>query len=643
MCGFLTMLAGRPGSRRDRFGAAVATLEHRGPDATNIWWSANERMALGHTRLSIIGLDNGDQPIGTADERVQVVVNGELYGYQSQRSELRADGVGFATDSDSEIALQLYLRHGAGMVRQLRGEFAIVVADQRSAAQYAFRDRFGIKPLFYAVHDGDVIFASEIKALLALGVPARWDATAYLSEMYLVRPHQRTLFAGIHTVPPGHYAIAQDGEVTLHPYWDTDYATAEELAADDRSDQEAAAQFREVLSDAMRERLVADVEVASYLSGGIDSCAVLGLAQQMNDRPIRAFTITFDDEMYDESLQAERQAGHVGANYTPVPVSTADLADNYADAVGHAETLFVNGHGVAKYLLSRAVRDAGIKVVFTGEGADEMLGGYPPFRQDVLAGIEDPAEREAALARMVESNPTVRGLLTADAEPPPLLDGVLDRLGWVPAWMTAFTTPGNATRSLFRPQFAASLADLDPYRVSLDHLPIEDAVQGRARLDQALYLWNRTQLPNFILTFLSDRMEMAHSVEGRVPFLDHHVAEFCARLPSHLKIRDMREKHILREAVTDCVIPEVLDREKQPFAAPPARSAHDPMHELAMDVLTGPAIDHQPIFDPQAVRAFLDRLDGLDHADRTGADFVVHRLLSTTILHERFAMSPDVA
>ena len=643
MCGFLTLLAGRPGSRRDRFDAALATLEHRGPDATRTWWSTDQRMALGHTRLSIIGLDDGDQPMSTEDGRVHAVVNGELYGYQRQRSELRAQGVEFATESDSEVALRLYLRHGAGMVHQLRGEFAIVIADERSSAQYAFRDRFGIKPLFYAVHDGDVIFASEIKALLALGVPARWDTSAYLSEMYLVRPHQRTLFAGIHTVPPGHYAIAHDGGVTLHPYWDADYATAEELAADDRSDAEAAAQFREVLADAMRERLVADVEVASYLSGGIDSCAVLGQAQQMNDRPIRAFTITFDDEMYDESVQAERQAAHVGATFTPVPVATADLAANYADAVSHAETLFVNGHGVAKYLLSRAVRDAGIKVVFTGEGADEMLGGYPPFRQDLLAGIDDPAEREAALARMIESNPTVRGLFDADAEAPPILDGVRDRLGWVPAWMTGFSTAGNATRSLFRREFAEPLENRDPYRLSLDHLPIEQAVHGRARLDQALYIWNRTQLPNFILTFLSDRMEMAHSVEGRVPFLDHHVAEFCARLPSHLKIRDLREKHILREAVTDCVIPAVLDREKLPFAAPPARNAQDPMHELAMDVLTGPAIDAQPIFEPATVRAFLDRLDDLDHIDRTGADFVVHRLLSTTLLHERFEMSPDPA
>lgn len=638
MCGFLTMLARRSGARRERFDAAVATLEHRGPDATNVWWSEDQRMALGHTRLSIIGLDNGDQPIGTSDERVRVVVNGELYGYQQQRASLRDTGAAFATDSDSEVALQLYLRHGAGMVHQLRGEFAIVVADQRTGAQLAFRDRFGIKPLFYTVHDGDVIFASEIKALLALGVPARWDSTSLLSEMYLVRPHQRTLFEGVYTVPPGHYAIAQDGAVTLHRYWDADYASAEELSRDDRSDAEAIAGFREVLNDAMRERLVADVEVASYLSGGIDSCAVLGLAQQMSDRPIRAFTITFDDAMYDESSQAETQAAHVGANYEPVPVSTADLAANYSDAVWHAETPFINGHGVAKYLLSRAVRDAGIKVVFTGEGADEMLGGYPPFRQDVLADIEDPSERQAALEKMYESNPTTRGLFIADEEPPPLLDGVRDRLGWVPTWMTAFTTPGDISRSLFRPEFADQVGQMDPYRVSLDHLPIEKAVHGRSRLDQALYIWNRTQLPNFVLTFLSDRMEMAHSVEGRVPFLDHHVAEFCAALPGHLKIRDLREKHILREAVVDCVIPEVLDREKLPFAAPPARRVDDPMHELAMDVLTGDAVDQQPIFDPGAVRGFLDRLGTLDHDARTSADFIVHRLLSTSLMHQRFGM-----
>ena len=295
------------------------------------------------------------------------------------------------------------------LCRQLRGEFAAIIADQRNGAMLAIRDRFGIKPLFYTVYDGDVFFASEIKALLALGVPARWNYEAVYQEAFHFRPQSRSLFEGIF-VPAGHYAIAQNGEVSIYRYWDMDYPTAAQLNADNRTDAEVITGFREALDDAVRERLVADVEVASYLSGGIDSCAVLGLAQRHLDRPIRAFTLAFDDVLYDESALAQEQARLCGSSFHPIPVSRRMLAECYSDAVWHAETPFINAHGVAKFILSRAVRDAGIKVVFTGEGADEMLGGYAPFRRDVLlhnSATQDPAVVERLLADMRASNAAV--------------------------------------------------------------------------------------------------------------------------------------------------------------------------------------------------------------------------------------------
>src|SRR5437773_1117838 len=285
MCGFVGGLL-RQALEPKRLDCALETLHHRGPDAVGKWVSHDGRWFLGHTRLSIIGLDNGDQPIANAAGDVQIVVNGEFYGYRAIRERLRAEGCVFTTESDSEIALHLYLREGMNLGRHLRGEFAAVIADRRNNALLAIRDRFGIKPRFRAVLDG-----------------------------------------------------------------------------------------------AVRERLIADVEVASYLSGGIDSCAVLGLAQRHMDRPIRAFTLCFEDALYDESELARAQAKRSGASFHPVPVSPRALAEAYRDAVWHAETPFVNGHGVAKFLLSRAVRDAGIKVVFTGEGSDEMLAGYAPFRR----------------------------------------------------------------------------------------------------------------------------------------------------------------------------------------------------------------------------------------------------------------------
>jgi asparagine synthase (glutamine-hydrolysing) len=626
-----------------RLGGALEALHHRGPDAVGTWISPDGRWFLGHTRLSIIGLANGAQPISDPSGDVQLVVNGEFYGYRAIRERLRAAGCSFKTDSDSEIALHLYLREGMNLGRHLRGEFAAVIADRRNRAMLAIRDRFGIKPLFYAVHEGDVFFASEVKALLALGVPARWDCEAVLQEAFHFRPHSRSLFAGVHTVPPGHYAIAQAGEVSIYPYWDWKFPMAAELAADDRSDDEIVAGFRTVLDDAVRERLVADVEVASYLSGGIDSCAVLGLAQRHMDRPIRAFTIGFEDVLYDETALAREQAERSGASFVPVPVTARALADAYGDAVWHAETCFINGHGVAKFLLSRAVRDAGIKVVFTGEGSDEMLGGYAPFRRDVLlynSARQDPATVDRLLAELRESNQAVPSLVASEEKPIAELDAVQRRLGWVPSWILAFSTRGQSAAAFFSQEMAASTAGINPYELALSRLPIEERVAGRDPLNQALYLWARVHLPNFILTFLSDRMEMAHSIEGRVPFLDHQVAEFAAGIPIHMKIQGMREKHVLREACRDVLIEPVYNRQKHPFSTPPAKLGQDDaMLELFGDVFASSLLDDQPIFDAAAVRRLFQSLPEKTAAQRMDLDGAMHRILSLTLMHQRFGMS----
>jgi asparagine synthase (glutamine-hydrolysing) len=642
MCGFVAGLLKR-NLEPKRLDHALESLHHRGPDAVGRWVAKDGRMFLGHTRLSIIGLGNGSQPISDPSGEVQIVVNGEFYGYQAIRQQLRAEGCVFKTESDSEIALHLYLREGMNLGRHLRGEFAAVIADRRNGAMLAIRDRFGIKPLFYAVHEGDVYFASEIKALLALGVPARWNREGVFQEVFMVRPHSRTLFDGIFTVPPGHYAIAQRGEVSVYPYWDLEFPTAEELAADDRSDAEVVAGFRAVLDDAVRERLVADVEVASYLSGGIDSCAVLGLAQRHMDRPIRAFTLTFDDALFDESALARAQAERSGASFHPIPVTAQKLADAYSDAVWHAETCFVNGHGVAKFLLSRAVRDAGIKVVFTGEGSDEMLGGYAHFRRDVIlynSGRQDPATVARMLEELRLANLAVPALVANEDAPIPELDTVQRRLGWVPSWIKAFSVMGQKTRLLFSPEMTASVAGQNPYEIGLSRLPIQERVAGRDPLNQSLYLNSKMHLPNFILTFLSDRMEMAHSIEGRVPFLDHHLAEFAARIPIHMKINGMREKHVLREATRDVLIEPVYDRQKHPFSTPPTKFGEpDAMLDLFSDVFASSLLDDQPIFNAAAIRGVFAQLPKLPADQRIGIDGLLNRVLSLTLMHQRFGMS----
>ena len=306
MCGIFAAMT-RRGLTPERRDAALRSLQHRGPDGSGSWTSRDGRWTLGHTRLSIIGLNNGDQPMTSPDGAVHLVVNGEFYGYREIRDRLRASGYRFSTESDSEIALHLYDERGMQAASELRGEFAVIIADERQQVMIAIRDRFGIKPLYYSIVNGEVFFASEIKALLAMGVPAAWDLEGAIGGVG--RSHEKTEFAGISTVPPGCYAIARHGDVRIYPYWDWEIPTAEQMRRDTRSEAEVVADFRKALLDSVRQRLVADVEVASYLSGGIDSCAVLGLAQQSTDRPIRAFTLTFENPLYDEARLPKHRQG----------------------------------------------------------------------------------------------------------------------------------------------------------------------------------------------------------------------------------------------------------------------------------------------------------------------------------------------
>jgi asparagine synthase (glutamine-hydrolysing) len=638
MCGIFAAMT-RNGLASERIDKALASLDHRGPDGHGSWSSEGGRWALGHTRLSIIGLNNGAQPMHSACGNVHTVVNGEFYGYQKIRERLKEDGCQFATDSDSEIALHLYRKRGMQAASELRGEFALIIANEREKMMIAVRDRFGIKPLYYAVVNGDVFFASEIKALLALGVPASWDLEGAIGGMS--RPHEITDFAGISAVPQGCYAIAKDGVVRIYSYWDWEFPTATQMQADKRSEAEVVADFREALTESVQHRLVADVEVACYLSGGIDSCAVLGLAQQEMERPVRAFTLTFDNPLYDEGAIAEKQAEFVGASYHPIPITGREIADSYADAIWHAETQMFNGHGVAKFLLSQAVRDAGIKVVFTGEGADEMLGGYPFFRVDAVTN--NPALSSAQKTEFIDeifgANAASRAIMLPDQVDSAELNSVRDRMGWVPASVNAWMAMKGGLEPFLSDDYAAHIQGHSPILAALDRMPLAQRIAGRDHLNQSLYINSKTSLPNFILTYLGDRMEMAHSIEGRVPFLDHRVAEVAAQIPVDMKVKGIREKHVLREAAKEVLIDEVYNRQKHPFTTPPSRDKNDPMLVFYRDTFASRAAQDQPIFDMKKVNAALDKLLDCPVDQRIAVEGGFQRIASVIVMQEKFAMS----
>ncbi len=641
MCGIVALF-----SRRDPISAATMeratqSLYHRGPDGQRHWIAPDGRVALGHARLSIIDLTTGDQPIASEDGRTRIIVNGEFYDYESIQRELESSGHRLRTRSDSEIALHLYEDRGTQCLHRLRGEFAFVLWDETNRTIFAARDRFGIKPLYYAFHDETLYLASEVKALFAAGVPARWDAES-VSQSVEYGGHQvRTLYDGVFQVPPGHYLLATDKHTQLVRYWDFDYPKADPKAAL-RSDADYVAEFRFALEEAVRLRLRADVPVGCYLSGGLDSCAVLGLAAKHRRDPIRAFTLTFDRADYDEEKEAREMAAKVGADFFPIPIRQDDLADHFADAIQQSETFCFNAHGVAKFLLSRAVRDAGYKVVITGEGSDEILGGYAHFRRDMLLYNRDgqyPVTVATLLQDLENLNPVSRGLLLPHGKAKPL-ENVKRLLGFVPSWIETFSARSAKMQELLAEDFGARAGEREGYRALLNDIDIRGQLAGREPVNQSLYLWSKTLLPNYILAMLGDRMEMAHSIEGRVPFLDHHLVEVIRSQPVTQKIRGMTEKYVLREAVRDVITDTVYRRQKHPFLSPPATlNPQEKLSALVQDTLRGPVLASIPFFDQKKIIRLLDSLATMDEGSRVANDQVLMILVSACVLRERFHLA----
>jgi asparagine synthase (glutamine-hydrolysing) len=641
MCGIVGVFSRRSPISPGLIERATESLYHRGPDGQRHWIGFGGRVALGHARLSIIDLTTGDQPIASEDGRTRIIVNGEFYGYESIQKELEQASHRLRTRSDSEIALHLYEDFGTQCLHRLRGEFALVLWDERNRTMFAARDRFGIKPLFYAFHNETLYLASEVKALFAAGVPRRWDSESVSQSVEFGGHPLRTLFEGVLQVPPGHYLIATEKHIELSRYWDFDYPRADRNGTH-RSTADYVAEFRCALEEAVRIRLHADVPVGCYLSGGLDSCAVLGLAAKHRSGPIRAFTLSFDRAEYDEEKEAREMAGKVGAEFFPIAIKQDDLADHFADAILQSETFCFNAHGVAKYLLSRAVRDAGYKVVLTGEGSDEILGGYAHFRRDMLLYNnegEDPSEVAKLLDDLERLNPVSRGLLLPDGEAKPL-DNVKRVLGFVPSWIETFSARSAKMQELFAEEFWSTYSERPGYQALLSSIDVRGQLIGRDPVHQSLYLWSKTLLPGYILTMLGDRMEMAHSVEGRVPFLDHHLVELVRSQPVTQKIHGMTEKYVLREAVRDVITDTVYRRQKHPFLSPPATlHPKQKLGALVQDTLRSPVLATLPFFNQKKVLGVLDRLNTMDEGSRVANDQVLMTIVSACVLQERFRLA----
>lgn len=611
---------------------ATAALNHRGPDGSAILINDKRNAGLGHARLSIIGIDNGTQPITNEDGQVSIVINGELYGYEKQRDDLIKRGHTFTTESDSEVALHLYEEFGVNCVEHLRGEFAFIIWDNRQQRLFAARDRFGIKPLVYAVVDGTIYLASEAKALFAAGVTAQWDEESFFhcASMQYTLP-ARTLFKNVNQLRPGHFLVASGGEVSTYCYWDLDYSADEPRSYDERDLIE---QFAEQFGDAVKVRLRADTPVCCHLSGGLDSSAVLAFAMQHSANPVTCFTVSFDEKSYDELEIASEMAAKTGVKLNAVKVGQNDLIEHLQDAVYYSEGFAVNGHLTAKYLLNKAIRKAGFKVALTGEGSDELVAGYPHLRTDLFRSNGN----EHLIEGLYASNNASKGIMLKQGQMLSL-EKIQQRLGYTPSFLEAKGSLGHKLTAVLERDYKATFEGRDCYDELLDCFNIDGQLSGRNHVHQSLYLWSKTALANYILRTLGDGMEMANSVEGRLPFLDHQLFEFVRRLPLAMKIKGTVEKFILREAARPFITETIYRRQKHPFVAPPVSSFTTPAASAMLhDVFASKSFASLPFFDREKLLKLIQRLPEMQSEERSATDPVVMTALSAAALHERYRL-----
>lgn len=642
MCGFLTVYSANPKhqAKKEQVQAGLDAIYHRGPDENNIWISNDQRMVMGHTRLSIIGLGNGLQPISDQSGALHLVVNGEFYDFERIRDELRAKGYHFSTESDSEIALYLYKEYGTKGLERLRGEFAMVLYDAQQNCVIAMRDRMGIKPLFYGEYDGKIYFASEAKAIINAGVPAVWDEVAYVTRSFYL--DNSSLFKYVNAVTPGHMMLLTPSGMKQHCYWDIEYndAGVEDPFVAGKDEKTLIRDVHDAIAESVRLRLRADVPVGIYLSGGVDSSAMLGMATELSGKSMDAFNLSFVEmEDYDENRFARLAAERAGAKFHTIPVTQDDLADNYEKALWHNETPFFNAHGVAKFMLSGIVRDNGIKAVLTGEGADEVFAGYPHFKRDMVLFNSQNQDPEV-IANMREKILASQAGYT-QSNMPKDVSWLTEQIGHGISWLDNQAGWFTALQEMYSDDVASRYGSIEPYRMffnTLDHRKL----QNIDPVHRSMYLWAKSYLPAFVLTTLGDRMEMGHSVEGRVPLLDHHVVEMAAKLPVHMKIRNSTEKYIFREAMKNYLPVELYERKKHYFRAPPATLLRNGrLFQLVRDTLNSQALEKLPFYNAAKVRKLIDELPDMSRERQALLDPMIMELTSMCMLQNQYNMTVD--
>ena len=636
MCGFAgSLLADRAGGvSHPDLAAMIGTLRHRGPDGLNYFRSP--RCALAHARLSIIDLETGAQPIANEDETVWTVLNGEIFNYIELRTELQRLGHRFRTRSDTEVIVHAYEEYGDRFLERLSGQFAIALWDTRRERLLLARDRVGIRPLFYARSRGRVLFASEIKAILAVAPEAAALDAQGLAQIFTfwATVGSRTVFRGVQSLRPGHLLILERDSERLEQYWDWTFPDAP--GRSDLSLESAAEALRSLLSDAVREQLRSDVPVGAYLSGCLDSAGIAALARQAAGR-LQTFSVTFDDAEYDESGFQQRMVEHLGVTHSSVHCTYRDIGNVFPDLIWHTENPILRTAPAPLMLLSQHVHDSGVKVVLTGEGADEVFGGYDLFKEGKIrrfwAKHPDSQWRALPFSRLY---PYLARSPVANRHFARLFFG--QRLRELDNPFYAHLARWGTTRGIFKllsPAMRAHLESVQPEQDLAAQLPASFANWGALARDQ--YIEVKTLLEGYLLSSQGDRVALAHSVETRVPYLDHRIIEFVNALSARYKLRGLREKVLLKKALADALPAHIVQRVKQPYRAPDSQcffGAGKPL-PYVKELLSPSNLRRAGYFHPEAVERLVQKCQ-TGRALGAGDNMAFVGVLSTQLLHEHF-------
>jgi asparagine synthase (glutamine-hydrolysing) len=647
MCGIAGSLALRPGAPppdRRALEAMLGALRHRGPDEFGLY--RDRRAGLAHARLSIIDLATGQQPLSNEDGTKWVIFNGEIYNYVELRAELAALGHRFRTRSDTEVIVHAWEAFGTAAFERFNGQFAIALWDAAEETLVLARDRLGVRPLHLCEHEGTLWFASEVKAIFAAdpSVPRALDP-AGLAETFTfwtaVPP--ATPFRGVTELEPGHVRVISRAGVADRAYWTPRYPAAPERGAP-ASIPEAVERVRSALEESVRLRMLrADVPVGSYLSGGLDSSLVAALGRRAKGERFRTFSIRFEDAEYDETLWQRAVAALIESDHSDVVVGRRDIAEAFPDVVLHAERPLLRTAPAPLFLLSRLVRDAGVKVVLTGEGADEMFAGYDLFREGRVRRFWGRRPGSALRPRLLDR------LYPWLARSPVAQQAVAreffgrGREGWAEPGFAHQTRwrSAAALQRLFSAELRREAERVDPVGRLLASLPPD--FRRWSFLAQDQYLEARTLLSGYLLSSQGDRMLMAHSVEGRFPFLDPEVVELANALPAEAKLRVLDEKHVLKRAAAGLVPEAVLRRPKQPYRAPDALCfAGAAAPAWVAETMAPAAVAAAGVFDPGAVERLWRKCRAAGAAEQfSNADnMALVGVLSTGLLHERLVREP---